>query len=201
MPDWLAVKWMAEINRLSIVKNNMKGTVLDVGCSRGDFHSKIYRKGVYGLDLEDRGNIKKNFVVGDAQKMPFKNKFFDTVVAGELIEHLESPDKFLSEARRVLKDNGILIVSTPNRKSMYNRLTKRYEHEWHKNLFDKKSLIRTIEKYGFNIIEFKTIAYDESSSWGSNKHALKLRRFLNNFLPEGLREDMIVVAVKRSEVK
>lgn len=43
-----------------------------------------------------------------------KNDMFDTVVAAALIEHLVSPQKMLEESHRLLKNQGILILTTPN---------------------------------------------------------------------------------------
>jgi ubiquinone/menaquinone biosynthesis C-methylase UbiE len=185
------------MDRLKFVKNNMPGIVLDVGCAKGDFHKLIYREGVYGLDIVDECSIKNNFFVGDAQKMPFKDNFFDTVIAGELIEHLEHPEKFLSETNRVLKDGGAVILSTPNRKSLYNRLTNRYKHEWHKNLFSEAELKELVKKNGFKIEEFSIIPYDESSCWGAqHKTILGIRRILCYILPKCLKEDMLLLARK-----
>ena len=47
--------------------------------------------------------------------MPYKNNTFDAVFIGEIIEHLENPYKAMIEVSRVLKNNGILYLSTPNK--------------------------------------------------------------------------------------
>jgi 2-polyprenyl-3-methyl-5-hydroxy-6-metoxy-1,4-benzoquinol methylase len=44
----------------------------------------------------------------------FKDSFADTIIAGELIEHLENPLGFLNECHRILKPGGVLIITTPN---------------------------------------------------------------------------------------
>jgi len=175
-----------------------EGRVLDVGCANGRFHELIYREGVYGLDIIDKCSIRKNFFAGDAQDMPFKNNFFDVVVAGELIEHLDNPHGFMSEAMRVLKKGGLLLLSTPNKNSFYNRFTKRYEHKWHKNLFDKESLVEAVGGHGFEVKEFFIVPYDEVSSWGSRHNfVIMLRRFVSLFLPDRLKEDMLLAALKK----
>ena len=53
-------------------------------------------------------------VTGDVAHPSFREGFFDTVLAGELIEHLENHLKFLRDCRRLLRLGGRLIVSTPN---------------------------------------------------------------------------------------
>jgi len=54
------------------------------------------------------------FIIADAAKLPLKDDIFDIVVSFETIEHLDGQEKFLSEIKRVLKPNGLLVISTPN---------------------------------------------------------------------------------------
>jgi len=54
---------------------------------------------------------------------PFEDNYFDAVTAFEMIEHLFDPDHFLDEVYRVLKLNGIFILSTLNLASIHNRIT------------------------------------------------------------------------------
>ncbi|MBI3306013.1 methyltransferase domain-containing protein, partial [Candidatus Nomurabacteria bacterium] len=48
------------------------------------------------------------------ENLPFKNDSYDLIFAGEIIEHLIDPNKFLSEIKRILKPEGLFIGSTPN---------------------------------------------------------------------------------------
>lgn len=54
--------------------------------------------------------------------LPFAGNTFDLVILGEVIEHLYDPDKIMSECNRILKSNGVLLITTPNLVSWYNRL-------------------------------------------------------------------------------
>ncbi|MEK7526486.1 MAG: class I SAM-dependent methyltransferase [Patescibacteria group bacterium] len=105
--------------------------VLDVGCGVGSFAAKIkdtFRNDVYGIDLNEAGinnaiklGIKAR--VGDIEKRwPFKSESFDAVVSIQTIEHLVNPDFFLLESKRVLKRNGLIIISTPNLTNWFNRV-------------------------------------------------------------------------------
>ena len=96
--------------------------VLDIGCGDGVLGAYIRKKtGVhmYGTDISKKGvqiAVKRGIIakVGDVQKkIPFRIHF-DAVVANEIIEHLYNPDAFLREVKKVLKDDGILILGTPN---------------------------------------------------------------------------------------
>jgi SAM-dependent methyltransferase len=56
------------------------------------------------------------FVRGDATALPDFHESYDVVVAFEVIEHLADPESFLLEVQRLLRPNGVLLVSTPNRR-------------------------------------------------------------------------------------
>ena len=58
----------------------------------------------------------------DEEDFPFEDNYFDTVTALELIEHLFDPDHFLDEVYRVLRPDGIFVLSTPNLASIHNRI-------------------------------------------------------------------------------
>ncbi len=120
------------LKRLSLVSSSRKiQYILDAGCGDGELSKKIKKitnAQVYGVDIspnkcklaEQKGIIIKEADLN--KKIPFKDNFFDMVFASEVIEHLVNPDNFLKEARRVLKDKGILILTTPNLASWYNRI-------------------------------------------------------------------------------
>jgi SAM-dependent methyltransferase len=98
--------------------------VLDAGCGVGYGSAYLAESAtrVVGVDRDaeaiayarDRyGAPNVEFVVGDLVELPNAAASFDVVCAFEVVEHLTEPDRFVSEARRVLGDDGVLIVSTP----------------------------------------------------------------------------------------
>ena len=55
------------------------------------------------------------YVLGDVESLPLQNAQFDVVVSFETIEHVPDYQRFLAEVKRVLRQDGLFIVSTPNR--------------------------------------------------------------------------------------
>jgi ubiquinone/menaquinone biosynthesis C-methylase UbiE/uncharacterized protein YbaR (Trm112 family) len=98
--------------------------VLDLGCGNGVSSAHIKGKLVVGMDLSERQMVRakerfknKNFVVGDARKLPFKNNTFDLVVAINLLHHIDESNDVLKESYRVLRKGGKLLTVDPN---LYN---------------------------------------------------------------------------------
>jgi ubiquinone/menaquinone biosynthesis C-methylase UbiE len=110
-----------------LVKKNQ--TFLDLGCGCGDFSHFIPKNYKYiGLDFTETQvkkaqQMKINVKSADLSKtFPLKNNSVDVILASEIIEHLFDTDFFLSECRRVLKKNGILILTTPNTCDLSGRI-------------------------------------------------------------------------------
>lgn len=127
--------------REKLVKREILGLCLDVGCGYRTLHQAIDGPNVYGIDIA-RELLKgmDRVVHGDAERLPFKDCAFDTVVAGDVVEHLPEPDLFISEAYRTLRQGGKLIVTTHNRNSWISRLTHHSDQWGHVSLMDGKEL-------------------------------------------------------------
>ena len=61
---------------------------------------------------KDREDI--TVMQADAQNLPFDDNSFDVVMLYEAIYYLPEPEKFVNEAKRILKDGGVLIICTVN---------------------------------------------------------------------------------------
>jgi len=134
-----------------------------------------------GLYSIARGLIAKKIIVLDGDEsssptiktdlnksLPLKDNSVDIIIAGEIIEHLINPFRFLIEIRRVLKDRGQLILSTPNEVDLKSRIkvvlgkmptncarafpTKEDQFFNHKADYNWPILKGMIEKSGFRIV-------------------------------------------------
>lgn len=97
--------------------------VLDVACGTG-YGAEILRKaGAAHIISVDRAMLALHFgkarysltaLCADAHRLPLRDGSFDVIVALETIEHLPKPLQFLKECARVLRQGGLLVLSTPN---------------------------------------------------------------------------------------
>lgn len=100
--------------------------VLDAGCGVG-YGCAILAAGgarrVVGIDrspeavlnARERAGDVAEFVLGDLGELPFEDDAFDLVTCFEAIEHIVDPERALDELRRVLRPEGVLLISSPNR--------------------------------------------------------------------------------------
>lgn len=147
-----------------IPKKKRAGRILDIGCgSTPQFLKKTQFREKYGLDklaVRKYGNI--NFVRQDIEKdsqLPFKNDYFDVVTMIAVFEHLQ-PNRIASiliEIRRILKPNGRFILTTPCPWSNHFlkliskvKFVSSEEVDEHKKVHNHRSLIRYVEKGGFD---------------------------------------------------
>jgi 2-polyprenyl-3-methyl-5-hydroxy-6-metoxy-1,4-benzoquinol methylase len=98
--------------------------VLDAGCGSGWGSKLLVEAGareVVGLDIapeaveESRRRVPEaNFVEGNLEDLPFGDSTFDVIVCFEALEHTNDTDASLDQLVRVLADDGLLFVSSPN---------------------------------------------------------------------------------------
>jgi len=109
---------------------SQKDKILDIGCYNGLYEMMLAKRkigNIIGVDISKdaillakkikaRLNLKANFQVADAEKLPFKDGEFDAVLILGLLHHLpdKSTMKALKEAKRVLKPNGRILIADPN---------------------------------------------------------------------------------------
>lgn len=90
--------------------------ILDIGCWNDYIYFKDLPIKYYGLDLVKAVDMPR-FVRQDLNKnpkLPFKDNFFDGIFCFEVLEHLCFPEKIINEIKRVIKPNGLILISLPN---------------------------------------------------------------------------------------
>lgn len=126
------------INMLSkYVSDIDRGTVkiLDLGVGEGEDlknikgHFSSRRLSLYGIDSHE-AHVRKAKEMGisvyclniEKEKLPFENKFFNIIIANQIIEHTKEIFFIFSEISRVLSYGGIVIVGFPNLAALHNRI-------------------------------------------------------------------------------
>lgn len=145
-----------------------KGSLLDLGCSNGAFvrAAKKYGWDACGVELRkksietaQRHGIK--VYTEPLEKLVLPSDSFSVVTMWQVLEHLQDPNLVLKEIFRILKSNGILVLSTPNIKSIGWRFLHAdwppIEPKVHFNLFDKIGLKRLLKKSGFDTFRIDTL--------------------------------------------
>ncbi len=111
--------------------------VVDLGAGTGEFSEKIAQLAefVLAVDFDSSHWMASdiNFLTLDLDKVGFSEKIiekhgrFDIVVAIEIIEHLENPFSFVRECRNLLRDEGLLFITTPNVEAVNSRIMFLYK--------------------------------------------------------------------------
>lgn len=109
---------------------------LEPGCGRGEFLEEFNKLGLdcYGIDLSEYSGtmcpdveVKKKVDL-ENDTWPFPDNHFDIIYNKSLMEHLRNPDRFLEEARRVLKPGGKIICLIPDWESNYKTYFDDFTH-------------------------------------------------------------------------
>ena len=139
-------------------------TVLDIASGSGygtNMLSEVANK-VYGVDNSEEAiryseeNFRREnveFIIGSAEDIPLEDNSVDLVVSFETIEHVKDYKKLVREIRRVLRDNGLAIISTPN------IIEFAKNNEFHVHEFGQKELTDLLSK------EFKYLKPLYQTTW------------------------------------
>lgn len=122
-----AVRYRYTIEAVQRLARGERLTILDIGCFPYHICAILKRLGhtVFGISSMHEPVEKKNVAVLNVEKEKFsyKDSSFDLVLFNEVLEHLsQSPVLALLEMRRVLKKDGLLMVTTPNITRSINRV-------------------------------------------------------------------------------
>jgi ubiquinone/menaquinone biosynthesis C-methylase UbiE len=179
---------LEHLNRYYFVLNQIdlkNQIVLDIASGEGYGANLLAQtsKHVYGVDISlevikhsslkyERDNL--TFIQGDAVSIPLDNSSVDIVVSFETIEHHDKHHEMINEIKRVLKPNGILIISSPDKYFYTDKPMNK--NDFHvKELYsgEFKDLIRAYFKktifYSQKVFVGSIIALDDSSQEGYRK--------------------------------
>ena len=177
---------LINLDLLDTYVNQQDFTLLDAGCGNGvnlvDIILKYPNAKIIGIDnfKPDLDDAKKRFLNKidflhcDCRDMKINSKSIDVVLSNQVIEHISKYEKYLSEIKRVLKNEGLLILSTPNFHNPKNTLLKLFfqkpimrwennknlppnEYRGHVKEFYEDELITLIQKHNFKLLASRPI--------------------------------------------
>lgn len=133
--------------------------VLDIASGSGYGTSVISNsaKKVFGVDVDkdaidyaskNYGSSKIEFIKGDGRDIPLPDNAVEVVVSFETIEHIEDYKYFMKEVKRVLKDDGLFVLSTPNDEEFPEGA------HFHIHEFERKELQTLVKEYFKNSKEY-----------------------------------------------
>lgn len=151
-----------------------RARVLDVGCGAGEITREIARAGfdVVGIDVAEEplrrararnSQLDVRLVAADGE-WPLQDASFDAVWAGETLEHVLDTAAWLSQARRVLRSGGTLVLSTP----AHDRLgvlvlalsARRFDEHFdprsdHVRFYTRRTLTGLLADFGFEQVDVR----------------------------------------------
>ena len=213
-------------SRLDIIPFSGEGKILDIGCGNGRYLSTLKKQGwqTYGIELNPKSSkyareeLHLDVKTGDLLNYKYQEKFFDAITMWHSLEHLYEPIPTLKEVKRILKDDGLLVIAVPNVDSFAAKVFKEYWYQLeipiHLIAFTPDTITKMLDSAEFKI---KIIYYDRRNSPlkqsllnlkdGKYKLLSKLSRFkvlikIFNFILAMFKScDIIVIhAQKRSKI-
>jgi ubiquinone/menaquinone biosynthesis C-methylase UbiE len=184
-----------------VIDIGIEDWVIEIGCGAGNVIDKAPPGKLFGMDISSsvlrkarqRLNEKVHLFQADAEILPCKDKSFTYIICSEVLEHLLDPSAAIKEMVRILKTQGVIVLSVPN-ESMINRIkgilvqlgifqwlfqssgnyptmSERMEDEWHLHAFELKEWLDLFRKY-FKVTHLRKVPF----YWLPLRYVVRLER-------------------------
>ena len=184
-------------------------SILDLGCGTGEGTARIYGEGMTVVATDLSTEMVRNAIrrfpflrgcVADAAALPFEAERFDIVQSLGVLEYIGPYEQALQEMRRVIKPSGTLVISVPNRLSLFRRVHRMerlltaplrrlrahgednvgWEVGFRHRQWSPAEAVGMLQSAGFRVVDVQCITYGlllpAAESWRAN---LALCRWLN----------------------
>lgn len=132
---------------LPLIERYVMGETIDLGCGTMPFSNHLASRASTYHTLDLRPHSKDVTYVGDIQHMPMiPDESYDCALSLEVLEHVQDPRQALREIHRILRPNGILIVSVPHLSRLHEE-----PHDYFR--FTSYGLRHVLETTGFEVVE------------------------------------------------
>lgn len=176
-----------------IKKYKSRGSLIDIGCGTGDFLREIQKRSFLTMGVEPNlkarttaKEMNKLTVVDKIEKVPGGAKF-DVITLWHVLEHIYDLKTKLFQIKKMLKEDGILIIAVPNSSSFdakyYKKFWAAYDLPRHLYHFEKTSMESIAKNFDFEILKVKPMIFDAFYvSLLSEKYKAGKSNFIKAFL-------------------
>jgi SAM-dependent methyltransferase len=191
LPECSGEIWYEHWHRYALARQlSQHCTVLDVACGEGYGAAMVAETAfkVVGVDLSaDVIQHAKNnyghhanlqFITASCECLPFSDASFDLAISFETIEHIEQQKEFISELTRVLRPDGVLILSSPN-KRLYSDAHD-YHNEFHVRELYRNELEELLHVTFPHIFWLGQKLLFHSAIWPENQACVTAEYLINN---------------------
>jgi len=182
-----------DLKRLEFIQNAVSekfpkgGKILEIGCGIGNISRQLGHYGYFvtgidsdpvSIDVANSKNTKTNirFLNVDAEDYANNENSFDAIICSEVLEHLISPDSIIKLAKKMLKTDGIFVVTVPNGRGPRELLVTR-PVIWLQNnggfLYSLLIKIKTLFRFKGETIQSKS-DYLDHINFFTIKHLIKM---------------------------
>ncbi len=172
---------------LKTTGNNLKGTNIDLGSGDKGFSAYCEQMNIrsYPYDYPE-------FDI-EGQNLPHDKDCVDFITMNAVLEHIHKPDHIFSEAKKVLKPNGLIFIRTPNWAMDFKNF---YNDPTHVKPYTPQSLKQTLDLAGLYCLFLEPGLVEKNWIWWRLPDRLKWRIAS---LIKGGTKSILAVGIKRSE--
>lgn len=153
-----------EVAVWQMLKLEVRSPVLNIGCGDGEMDKKLF-DGYKKHTAIDSNNLSvkrarktgfyKKVILASAERMPFKDKSFNTVISNSTFEHIKNDRKAVEEVSRILKPGGEFIFNTTSKKlldaltflikdkSVVDKINERTNHFHHRSIDEWNNILES----------------------------------------------------------
>ena len=186
----------------------ISGKTLDLGAGSAKYRNIIKKKSseYVTLDVIPGENID---IVGDVLDLPFEDESFNTIISTQVLEHVEKPWIMVKEVRRVLKKNGICILTAPFLIPYHADPHDyfRYTTEGIKSLLRNENFeVLECDSYGrmflvlsefLHLLWFNPYKETKRGSWRINRLMVRMAQFFNKFSKNKIMYNSVYIIAKK----
>lgn len=190
-PKWWRFILLPFFKKLSHLPTHVKnGSILDIGCATGTRLQTFHMMGwnTKGVEMSQQAakiaqDAGYDVLFTPIEQAELPEKYFDVVYLNNVFEHIRDPHAALEKIKKVLNPGGEIILVIPNGSGLAARLFRQFwfglEVPRHLFTFNKASISKLIEQYGFSI---KKIIYTHTFGSISSSLAYWLGKSAETFL-------------------